>query len=41
MAKSFGKISFCKKIINPNFDIKIEKVKKDDGKKKEEVAGGD
>lgn len=25
LAKSFGKITFCKKVINPEFDIKIEK----------------
>ena len=28
LAKSFGKICFCKNVINPKFDIKIEKPKK-------------
>ena len=39
LAKSFGKISFCKKVINPNFDIKIEKVKKPEEAKKGEEGG--
>jgi hypothetical protein len=34
LAKSFGKIAFCKNVINPKFDIKIEK-------KGKEGAGAD
>ena len=29
LAKSFGKIVFCKNVINPKFDIKIEKKAKE------------
>ena len=31
LAKSFGKIAFCKNVINPKFDIKIEKKGKEGG----------
>lgn len=31
LAKSFGKIVFCKNVINPKFDIKIEKKAKEGG----------
>ena len=31
MIKSFGKIAFCDKVINPNFDIKIDKKGKETG----------
>ena len=39
LSKSFGKISFCKKIINPNYEIKIEKKKEEP--KKQEGGGKD
>lgn len=49
LQKSFGKICFCKNVINPKFDIKIEKPKKDGGagadggkdQAKDQKKGGD
>lgn len=40
LAKSFGKIVFCKNIINPKFDIKIEKKAKEGAAADKKDAGG-